>query len=324
VEWAENAPRAGSWGVAFSGGADSLALLLLIWALWPERRRRLRVLHFDHRLRGAASRADAKFCREVADALGVTFYTDVWRDVPPKPSEAAARSARTAFFRTKARVVWLGHHADDVAETIFMRLARGSGTGGLAAPRPVQRLGDNRVNLRPLLTLTKSELVAATSQAGAVWREDASNQGGDFLRNRVRHQVLAAWKRASEPRDALAGLLRSRELLDEDDVALEAWLDEISPIRADGALSLRRIAGKPRGLVRRALLRWLHDGVLRNSGGKGLSRQAVKALLEDILQGRLTRHSLGAAGFAVIRRDRVSAETSGGRKLSPRFQRRAN
>src|SRR5476651_1759624 len=71
--WAEARPAREPWAVAFSGGADSLGLLLLLWAHWPRRRRRLRVLHFNHRLRGAASAADARFCRQVCRGLGVAF-----------------------------------------------------------------------------------------------------------------------------------------------------------------------------------------------------------------------------------------------------------
>src|SRR4051812_6279189 len=63
----EMSPRT-VWGVGFSGGADSLSLLLLVWAHWPSRRRALRGLHFDHRLRGAASRGDAVFCRQICRA----------------------------------------------------------------------------------------------------------------------------------------------------------------------------------------------------------------------------------------------------------------
>src|SRR5688500_11729438 len=78
VNWADSASRRVPWSVAFSGGPDSLALLLLVWAHWPERRRMLRVLHFDHRLRGAESRADAVFCRRVSAQLRVGFFTGKW------------------------------------------------------------------------------------------------------------------------------------------------------------------------------------------------------------------------------------------------------
>src|SRR4051794_7503090 len=79
LRWAEERSIREIWCVAFSGGPDSLALLLLLWAHWPERRGRLRALHFDHRLRGAESRADAAFCRRVCAALRVKFVTASWK-----------------------------------------------------------------------------------------------------------------------------------------------------------------------------------------------------------------------------------------------------
>jgi tRNA(Ile)-lysidine synthase len=293
--WAEAAPRRQRWAVAFSGGADSLALLLLLWAHWPERRGTLRALHFDHRLRGAASRADARFCARVCRELGVELVSGVWAGKHRGASEAEARTARLAFFERHARVVWLGHQQDDIAETMLMRLARGSGAAGLAAPRPVQAMPRGRVRLRPLLPLKKTEIAAALRAAGAVWREDASNGGDAFFRNRVRHAVVPSWVRAAQ-RDALAGAARSRALLDEDDAALESWLDELLPdrTRRRGPLALAPLAGKPRALWRRALHRWL----LAEPRVGELSRAAVDALLGALMRGP-TRQSAGRAGFAV-------------------------
>jgi tRNA(Ile)-lysidine synthase len=312
LAWAEASPANEVWAVAFSGGADSLALLLLVWAHWPERRKKLCALHFNHRLRGAAAKRDEVFCGKVAKALGVRWRSGVWAEAKPRASEAAARSARQAFFggelkRLRGRALWLGHQQDDIAETMLMRLARGSGAAGLAAPRPVQRIGVERVHLRPLLTLKKSELVGHLQDAGVTWREDATNSGGDFFRNRIRRDVLPQWRAAAGERDALAAAALSRELLDEDEEALNAWLREIAPITRGGALSLRRLAGKPRALVRRALQQWL---VAQNLAGI-LSRQGFEALLDDVLRARVTRHSLGAGGFAKIdgrQMKRIAAE----------------
>ncbi len=317
LAWADAAPARRPWSVAFSGGADSLCLLLLLWAHWPERRARLRALHFNHRLRGAASRADAAFCQRVCAALGVPLRTDAWADARPGASEAAARAARQAFFARHATALWCGHQQDDIAETFFMRLARGSGAGGLAAPRPVHAMPRGRVHLRPLLTVRKSEVRAALRGAGAVWREDASNAGGYYFRNRIRHRVLPAWRRAAG-RDALAGAARSRELLEEDEFALEAWLAELRPWAVGGALNLRRLAGRPRGLVRRALHHWL----LALPHPVSLSRQAFDTLLRDVLAGRATRQSLGHDGFAVIGPGRLRYEPAG--KMRRGFHRRAN
>lgn len=306
---AESAPANEPWAVAFSGGADSLVVLLLLWAHWPERRSRLHALHFDHRLRGRSSAGDARFCRDVCARLDVKFHHGEWREKGrAQLGEAGARAARQAFFarelkRFRGRVLWLGHQQDDVAETMFMRFARGSGTAGLAAPRPVQVMvgPPERTHLRPLLNLKKAELIDALRQTGAPWREDESNAGGAFLRNRMRHEVLPAWVAVSG-RDSLAGAGLSRELLEEDDEALEAWLAELAPLGADGALHLRKLAGKPRAVWRRALHRWL---LRQPQGGRNLSRQAVEALLRDVMAMKPTRHSLDAAHLAVVRQGRL-------------------
>ncbi|MBL9186823.1 MAG: tRNA lysidine(34) synthetase TilS [Opitutaceae bacterium] len=292
--WAEASPRRARWAVAFSGGGDSLALLLLVWAHWPERRPTLRALHFDHRLRGAASRSDARFCQRVCRELGVECVTGTWKERRRGASEAEARAARMAFFEQHTRVLWLGHQQDDIAESMLMRLARGSGTSGLAAPRPVQPQPRGRVHLRPLLPLKKAEIAAALRAVGVAWREDATNAGDDFFRNRVRRTVVPAWVRAAQ-RDAESGAAISRALLEEDDTALEAWLDEIlPPLPRRGALALTPLVGRPRALWRRALHRWLRA---EPRAGE-LSRAAFETLLTAIMRGP-TRQSAGRAGFAV-------------------------
>jgi tRNA(Ile)-lysidine synthase len=296
LDWAARSNARAEWGVAFSGGADSVALLLLLWAHWPDRRAHLKILHFNHRLRGRASNADEKFCAKVCAALGVKLVRGAWARAPRAASEAESRAARMAFFAKHARVVWLGHQQDDIAETLFMRLARGSGSAGLAAPRPVQLLPHCRAHLRPLLTLQKREIVAALRFAGANWQDDETNSGDLFFRNRLRRTVLPAWCRAAQ-RDALAGAARSRELLEEDDMALEARVDELSALAADRSLQLGKLAGQPRAILRRALHRWLQ---VQPRAGE-LVRQGFDALLRAVERAQPTRHSLGREGFAVIR-----------------------
>jgi tRNA(Ile)-lysidine synthase len=300
VAWSGRRGPARPWFVAFSGGADSLCLLLLLWAHWPERRGRLRALHFNHRLRGRAAAADEAFCRRVCGALGVKLRVGRWRRAARKASEEEARAARFAFFARAMQAVtaptlWLGHHQDDIAETMLMRLARGSGTGGLAAPRPVQRVG-GRVHLRPLLTLKKAEIAAALRSAGIPWREDRTNRTGAHFRNRIRRDVLPAWQNAAG-RDAVAGAALARELLEEDDAALEAWLDALHPFGPGRSLDVAGLAGRPRALVRRALRGWL---AMHREAGE-LARQGFEDLLAAVALGRPTRRSLGSEGFAVIR-----------------------
>ena len=298
--------RASRWALAFSGGADSLALLLIFWAEGPGRwGRDFVVVHFNHRLRGRASAADARFCQSVCRSLGVKCLVGTWRTPREGASEAESRTARHAFFaremkRRGSRLLWLAHQQDDIAESMLMRLARGSGTAGLAAPRPVQATNDGRLHLRPMLSLKKAEIVAALKKAGAEWREDASNVGQDYFRNRVRRTVVPVWQKAAE-RDALGGAALARELLEEDDTALEAWLDRLAPLKR-GVLDLRVLADAPRAVVRRALHRWM----LAVRPDTDLSRQGFELLLTAVTRGAATRFSLGRSGFAVIRKGKLA------------------
>jgi len=315
VDWADARPRSERWGVALSGGADSVGLLLLLWAHWPERRSRLTAFHFNHRLRGAESEADARFCARLCDALGVPLVCGRWRGRRRIASEAEARMARFEFIgramaARRVRVLWLGHQQDDIAESMLMRLARGSGGPGLAAPRaihafpPARAGGRGSFHVRPLLGLKKREIAMALKEAGATWREDSSNAKGVHFRNRLRLEVIPRWVRAAG-RDALAGAALSRELLDEDDSAIEAWVDFLHPIGEDGSLNVARLAGRPRAVVRRALHRW----ILAQPKAGELSRQGFEALLRSVERGTPVRHSLGSHGFAAIRAGRLRFET---------------
>ncbi|MEO7599865.1 MAG: tRNA lysidine(34) synthetase TilS, partial [Opitutus sp.] len=308
TSWVADSRGGGSWAVAFSGGADSLAVLLLVWAHWPERRKRIIALHFNHCLRGAASTRDQQFCERVARSLGIRCAVGYWKDAPRDASEGQSRRARHAFFsselkRRRTSVIWLGHQQDDIAETMLMRLARGSGAGGLAAPRSVQVLPE-KTHVRPLLTVSKQELTSIFTALKVPWREDATNRGRRFLRNRMRHDVLPAWRDASIGRDAVAGAALSRELLEEDDEALDEWADRAAVCTKTGAMNLRKLSGVPRAVVRRALHRWIAttDPTIE------LSRQAFHALLDDLMAQRQRRHSLGHERFAVVGATRLVFE----------------
>lgn len=320
LRWAAASPPRERWVVALSGGADSVALLLLLWAHFPERRGRLLALHFDHGLRGRASAGDARFCASLCRALGVGLVLGRWERPrgAAAPSEAEARTARRAFFqaelrRRRVRALFTGHHRDDVAETMLMRLARGSGTAGLAAPRPVHaQPAVGRTHLRPLLALDKAALASSLLAAGGLWREDASNVGDAHLRNRVRAELLPVWRAvAAEPgRDALAGLGLARDLLEEDDTALEIWSERSTRIDPKGRLALRPLRELPRAVLRRVLRRWLSGIPARTD----LNRNGFNALL-DLVAARKTgaRHSLGTGHFARLTRAFLVCEPASSR-----------
>lgn len=192
-------------GVAVSGGADSVALLHILFELRPRWDLHLRVLHLDHRLRGAESEEDAQFVAELAQRLGLPAEVEA-ADVAGLARdsgdnlEQAARLARQRFFRrflddgTVDRVA-LGHTRSDQAETVLFRLLRGSGTAGLAGIRAVT--GDGFA--RPLLGVNRAEVEEFLRSRGIAWREDSSNRDTRFDRNRIRHQLLPELRRDWNP-----------------------------------------------------------------------------------------------------------------------------
>ncbi|HUG10502.1 MAG TPA: tRNA lysidine(34) synthetase TilS, partial [Opitutaceae bacterium] len=178
-----------------------------------------------------------------------------------------------------------------IAETMLMRLARGSGASGLAAPRPVARHGA-ATHLRPLLTLAHAELVEALRAAGLEWREDATNEGDRFFRTRVRMSVIPALESAS-PADFLDAAAASRELIEEDDDALEQWADRVAPDRGANPLQAALLRDCPRAVARRVLQRWL----LAQGGEGTLGRAAFDGLLGDVLGVAAFRRSAGESAF---------------------------
>ncbi|MGB9081330.1 MAG: tRNA lysidine(34) synthetase TilS [Desulfuromonadaceae bacterium] len=181
--------------VALSGGADSTFLLDLLTRL-PDYNLRLVAAHLNHCLRGAESDADEEFCRETASRHAVPFESRRI-DVKMLASdnqlnlEDAGRRARIEFLDEirgmyGAAAVVLAHHADDQAETVLMRLLRGSGMTGLSG----MSYRNARGYVRPLLDISRSEIERYLRRCGLEWREDASNSDTAYLRNRIRHELL--------------------------------------------------------------------------------------------------------------------------------------
>ncbi len=142
------------------------------------------------------------------------------------------------------------------------------------------------MHLRPLLAIGKAELTAALRAAGIAWREDASNAAPDHFRNRIRQAVIPAWQKAAG-RDALAGAALARERLEEDDVALETWVDRATLLGRPAVLDVQACQQLPRAVVRRALHRWL----LAARAQTDLSRQGFELLLAAVERGGTIRVS---------------------------------
>ena len=188
-------------GVAVSGGADSVFLLHALFELAPRWDLKLSVAHLDHRLRGAESRDDALFVRNLAAQFGLQAHVAESDVAGVKDNlEQAARDARRCFFASLFKDPGLdriatGHTRSDQAETVLFRFLRGSGTAGLAAIRPMTSDGF----VRPLIELDRDEVRAYLSEHGISWREDSSNASRDFARNRIRCELLPALVRDWNP-----------------------------------------------------------------------------------------------------------------------------
>jgi tRNA(Ile)-lysidine synthase len=197
--------------VAVSGGLDSMVLLHALRVLSARHRWRLLVAHFNHQLRGRSSDADEQLVRRTAAALKlpvVVGNADVKRFAKNSglSIEMAARRLRHEFFaravrKRKIRVVALAHHADDQVELFFLRLLRGAGGEGLAgmkwrSPSPADA---GIMLVRPLLDVTKEELLEFARKNRVRFREDATNAALDMPRNRLRNELLPLLRKKYQP-----------------------------------------------------------------------------------------------------------------------------
>jgi tRNA(Ile)-lysidine synthase len=236
--------------------------------------------HFDHAMR-ADSAADAAWVRGLCRAWAVPLVEGRAGAAPR--SEAGARALRYTFLRQEAErlgadAILTAHHADDQAETLLFRLARGTGPGGLAGIR-----ARHRDLIRPLLPFTKEELHAYARARGIRWREDPTNRSARWARNRIRHEVLPALE-AVRPGAAerIAGLAeRAAE-------AEEAWREVVR--RALGGVLLARSDGE--FVLARELLLAYHPHVrarvlrcLLNELGSRPDRSGTRAAVEFISSG---------------------------------------
>ncbi len=180
--------------IAVSGGADSAALLLLAASAWPDR---VTALTVDHGLRNGSAAEAAQVAAECA-RRGIAHRSLAWTGEKPVAGvQAAAREARYRMManwcaNAGSSVLMTAHHADDQAETLLMRLARGSGSAGLAGIRAKRSLAPCVMLLRPLLGIRRAALAAIAGAAGWPVIEDPSNRNPRFLRTHARATLAAA------------------------------------------------------------------------------------------------------------------------------------
>jgi tRNA(Ile)-lysidine synthase len=259
----------GRWAVGVSGGADSVALLLLL-------RNRpdlsLHIAHLDHQTRDGQSGEDAAFVSQLADTLGVPCTIGVRSEIEStmlrllKNTSSRYRKARFGFFRRVVAAnhlqgVLLAHHADDQAETVLLRILRGASPAGLAGMRAVSQMQGLEIR-RPLLEIQSVQLRDFLGHQSQEWREDASNQSDAYSRNRMRQWLrgrdacVAIDRRssqeatqASQPQKSLIDLASASE-------SLRDWLQHNAPTLKD-SFDIKTLAETPMPLGRHAAARWL-------------------------------------------------------------------
>lgn len=269
---------------ALSGGPDSAALVVALAAL---RRMgavaELWALHVDHGLRpGSAAEADS--CQLLCDRLEVPLER-ARVTVGPGNLQAEARRARYAALRQVARRlgatrIATGHTRTDQAETVLLRLLRGSGARGLSGIPP--RRG---ALVRPLIDRSRGEVLAFARQAGFSWLEDPTNRSPRFLRNRVRAEVVPLLERLSPSLER--ALARAADLLRDDERALDRRARRVI-VPGGACAQQRRLRAEPLAVRRRVVRRLWREARGRTADLAAGHVEAVLGLLRRGRPGRVT------------------------------------
>jgi len=268
-------------GLAISGGADSLALFHLLVPICRKINISPVVLHLNHGLR-AESKQESLFVEELAKSNHLSFFTKSLdlknRESSKQSLEMAAREARLQFYGEctadgELDAIATGHHANDVCETLLLRLTRGAGIAGLAGMRPLSFVmsggSENlRVTLvRPLLNITSSALQEWLRARNLKWCDDLSNLDTSIPRNNIRHKVIP-WLRENLWADIESRLCQSAMTMRED----EAFLNEIAEeqlrtISYNNLIMIPALLKQPLSIQRRALRLWLFGHDLSQAAG---------------------------------------------------------
>ncbi len=253
--------------VGVSGGADSVALLTGLNQLAPTIGFKLAVAHLNHAIRAEEADIDAEFVELLSISLGFPFYSEKV-DVPFRSLndgislEMAARIERYEFFSRAAehfgtKLVATAHTADDQAETVLLKLARGAGIDGLSGIA-FKSEQDGLCLIRPLLNISRKELVGFLKDNKQDWREDPSNRDVSFLRNRVRHDLLP-WLKNNLNYSIKETVCRTAAILRDE----SSWLNSLCVellgkyCDSDGLLDATGVSLEPVAARRRVLRLWL-------------------------------------------------------------------
>lgn len=253
--------------LGLSGGADSCALFHMLLEYCKEHGTSLTLAHVDHGIRGEEAKRDAEFCRTLAEKHCLPFHLHC-ADVPTLAKESGssieeeARAVRYNFFGTVMQkegipLLVTAHNADDNAETVLFRLARGTAVRGLSGIPPVRAFAGGKV-IRPLLNLTKAEILSYCEEHSIDFVTDSTNECTEYARNRIRREVIPALRTVNggvvENITRLTQSLRAEE---------DFWSTEVSRFLASNATESTLLApallALHEALGKRVLAAWLEE-----------------------------------------------------------------
>ena len=270
--------------VGFSGGADSTALLHILWRYSLQSGCRIYAAHINHGIRGEEADRDENFCRAFAEKLGIELFV-LHADIPTlakqrgESVETTARQVRYDYFSGVMRengikILATAHNANDNLETLIFNIARGSGLGGMCGI-PDSRPCECGVVIRPILAMEKREILEYCEQNSLDFVTDSTNTDTDYTRNLIRAKIIPIMQQINS--GAVRNAQRTCETLREDSLCLESmagWF--IEELRDGYAIEVEKINGSPSSVVNRALIR-LFDEI---SGGRTLEKTHIESLKE--------------------------------------------
>jgi tRNA(Ile)-lysidine synthase len=286
--------------VAVSGGSDSVGLLGILAGLRRKLAIALVAAHVNHRLRGADSEADEHCAAAAALRADVGF---VRADLPAGLRErgnleARARELRYAALHRLAAAsgctrIATGHTRDDQAETVLLRILRGTGVGGLAGIEPVRADGV----IRPLIDCSRSEIEVFVRAAGYAYRSDSSNRDERFLRTRIRHRVMPVLRDLNPA--VVDNLARVASQSAAESAIIQAWTQQqLDAAQRGTELDIGRLGALAPGLQRHVVRAWL---IRIGIGAQWLTARHVEAVMR-LAQSRSASGRIRLPGATIARR----------------------
>ena len=293
--------------VGFSGGADSSALLHMLWEYGKQSGAKIYAAHINHGIRGSEADRDEFFCRQACEKLGVEFFS-LRADVPAiardtkESVETAARNLRYSFFDSimnehNIKILATAHNANDNLETLLFNLARGSSLSGMCGIPPVRPCSAGIV-VRPILEMTKDEIFEYCETNKIDFVTDSTNTDTDYTRNKIRSEIIPILTKING--GAIKNASRLSRSLRADSVCLDSMRDNFTESFFDGYfIEAERLNSSDEALVNRAIvsvykdiseggvLEYTHIDAIKELSKKGIPHSTVtlpkgiEAVIED-------------------------------------------